>query len=328
MSKLLDKLQKNSKIKYTSTLAEADVFSEGDFVPTRVPMINVALSGNLDKGISRGIHILAGPSRHFKTSFGLLLVSSYLAHHKDAALLFYDSEFGSPQDYFESYGVDPNRVMYTPVGSVEELRNDLNNQLEGLTKKDKVIIMIDSIGNLASKKELDDALSGKSVADMTRAKAIKSLFRTITYDLNMKEIPLIGINHTYLSQDFMPKNVVSGGTAVMYNANHVWIIGRRQNKTGTEVTGYDFIVNVEKSRFVKEKSKIPITVSWGGGIDTYSGLLECAMELGVVESPSNGWYQRVGEMVKHRKKDLDEFFWQPILDDPDFQKLIREKYEV
>ena len=85
---------------------------------------------------------------------------------------------------------------------------------------------------------------------------------------------------------------------------------------------------MEKSRFVKEKTKIPISVNWNGGINTYSGLLECAMELGVVESPSNGWYQRVGEMTKLRKKDLDGSFWTPILEDPEFQKLIRDKYEV
>ncbi len=36
-----------------------------------------------------------------------------------------------------------------------------------------VIIVVDSVGNLASKKEVDDALEGKSVADMTRAKQMK-----------------------------------------------------------------------------------------------------------------------------------------------------------
>ena len=327
-SSLIDKLQKNSKISHTTSLANADVFEVGEFVPTTVPMVNVALSGDLNKGISRGTHIIAGNSKHFKSHFGLLLVSSYLDHDPEAVVLFYDSEFGSPQDYFKTYNIDPNRVIYTPVGNVEDLKVDLNNQLAGIEKKDKVIIMIDSLAGLASKKELEDAMSGKSVADMTRAKALRSFFRTITYELNMKEIPLIAINHIYQTMDFIPQNVVSGGTAVMYNANHVWIIGRRQNKDGTEVKGYDFIINVEKSRFVKEKSKIPITVNWNGGIDAYSGLLDCAIDLGVVESPTKGWYQRVGEMAKHRKKDLDEFFWQPILDDPEFQKLIREKYEV
>ena len=45
-------------------------------------------------------------------------------------------------------------------------------QLEALDRSDRVIIVIDSIGNIASKKEMEDALDEKSVADMSRAKAL------------------------------------------------------------------------------------------------------------------------------------------------------------
>ena len=131
----------------------------------------------------------------------------------------------------------------------------------------------------------------KSVADMTRAKALKGLFRMITPMLTIKDIPLLAINHTYMEQGMFPKAVVSGGTGVMYSADNVWIIGRRQEKTGTEITGYDFVINVEKSRFVKEKSKIPISVSWEGGIEKWSGLTEVALDIGYVVKPKNGWYQ-------------------------------------
>ena len=53
------------------------------------------------------------------------------------------------------------------------------------------------MGNLASKKEVEDAEAGKSVADMSRAKAFKSLFRMVTPHLTLKDIPLIVVNHTY-----------------------------------------------------------------------------------------------------------------------------------
>ena len=112
--------------------------------------------------------------------------------------------------------------------------------------------MVDSVGNIASKKEVEDAENMKSVADMTRATALKGLFRMITPMLTLKDIPLLAVNHTYMEQGMFPKAVVSGGTGVMYSADNVWIIGRRQEKTGTEITGYDFVINVEKSRFVKE----------------------------------------------------------------------------
>ena len=256
----MDKLKKNSKLKHTDVLSESKFFNEKDFTPTDVPMINVALSGSVDGGLSSGLIVLAGPSKHFKTSFALLMASAYLKKHKDAVMLFYDSEFGSPQAYFKQFDIDTSRVLHTPITNVEELKFDLIGQLDNLDRKDNVIVVIDSIGNLASKKEMEDTMNEKSVADMSRAKALKGLFRMTTPYLAMKNIPLLAVNHTYMEIGLFPKAIVGGGTGIYYSADNIWIIGRRQNKTGTEVTGYDFVVNIEKSRYVKEKSKIPVTV--------------------------------------------------------------------
>ena len=95
-------------------------------------------------------------------------------------MLFYDSEFGSPQSYFKQFDIDTSRVLHTPITNVEELKFDMIGQLEALDRKDKVIVVIDSVGNLASKKEMEDAINEKSVADMSRAKALKGLFRMTT----------------------------------------------------------------------------------------------------------------------------------------------------
>ena len=316
---VMDKLKKNSKIKSSAVLSESVFFSDKEMTPTEVPMINVALSGDPDGGLSPGLTVLAGPSKHFKTSFALLMAGAYLKEHEDAVLLFYDSEFGSPQSYFESFGINTDRVLHTPITDVEQLKFDLVGQLENIERNDKVIVVIDSIGNLASKKELEDALNEKSVADMSRAKALKGLFRMVTPYLAMKNIPLLAVNHTYQEIGLFPKAIVSGGTGIYYSADNIWILGRQQQKQGMEVKGYNFVINVEKSRFVKEKSKIPITVTWEGGIAPYSGLLDVALAGGYVQKPNVGWYCRVdmetGELVqpKVREKDtLQEEFWKPI----------------
>ena len=331
----MDKLKKNSKIKTTAVLADSIFFQEQDTVVTDVPMVNVALSGDVDGGLTSGLTVLAGPSKHFKTSFALLMASAYLKEHSDAVLLFYDSEFGSPQQYFESFGIDTNRVLHTPITDVEQLKFDLVSQLDNIERGDKVIIVIDSIGNLASKKELEDALNEKGVADMSRAKALKGLFRMSTPYLTMKNIPLLAVNHTYQEIGLFPKAIVSGGTGIYYSADNIWIIGRQQNKTGMEIKGYNFVINVEKSRFVKEKSKVPITVSWEGGIESYSGLLDVALAGNYVAKPSNGWYCRVdqetGELLdpKVREKDtLQKDFWTPIFDGTDFKKFIKGHYQI
>jgi len=332
---IMDKLKKNSKVQGTEILSQSKFFNEKDMVPTNVPMVNVALSGSVDGGVTPGLTVLAGPSKHFKTSFALLMAGAYLEAKPDAVMLFYDSEFGSPQSYFEQFGIDTSRVLHTPIANVEELKFDLINQLEQIDREDDVIIVIDSIGNLASKKELEDAINEKSVADMSRAKALKGLFRMTTPYLTMKNIPMLAINHTYQELGLFPKAVVSGGTGIYYSADNIWIIGRQQEKTGQEVTGYNFVINVEKSRYVKEKSRIPIGVSWEGGVQRYSGLLDVAIAGGFVIKPSNGWYQRVdtdtGEVLgtKVRTKDtLNAEFWEPIFETTNFAKFLEKTYKV
>ena len=131
---VMDKLKKNSKIKESSILNESKFFSVKDQVATDVPMVNVALSGDPDGGLSSGLTVLAGPSKHFKTSFALLMAAAYLKKHKDAVCLFYDSEFGSPQSYFETFGIDASRVLHTPIVDVEQLKFDLVGQLDNIER--------------------------------------------------------------------------------------------------------------------------------------------------------------------------------------------------
>jgi RecA/RadA recombinase len=331
---ILDKIKKNSSIKDSAILSKSKFFTSKDMIPTSVPIINVALSGKLDGGLTPGLTMWAGPSKHFKTAFSLLMAKSYLEKYPDAALLFYDSEFGTPQSYFDSFGIDTNRVLHTPLTDIEQLKFDIMQQLTQLERGEHLIIVIDSIGNLASKKEVDDALDGKSVADMSRAKQVKSLFRMVTPHLSLKDIPMIVVNHTYKEIGMFPKDIVGGGTGSYYSADNIFIIGRQQEKEGTEIVGYNFIINVEKSRYVKEKSKIPVSVSFDGGISKWSGLLDLALESKHVVKPSNGWYSKVDEdgvveEKKYRIKDTDtKEFWLPILKQKSFRDFVESKYMI
>lgn len=332
---ILEKIKKNSSIKESAILSKSKFFTDKDMIPTAVPAINIALSGRLDGGLTPGLTMWAGPSKHFKTAFSLLMAKSYMEKYEDAALLFYDSEFGTPQSYFKTFNIDTDRALHTPITDIEQLKFDIMNQLQNLERGEHLIIVIDSIGNLASKKEVEDALEQKSVADMSRAKQIKSLFRMVTPHLTMKDIPMIVVNHTYKEIGMFPKDIVGGGTGSYYSADNIFIIGRQQEKEGTEIVGYNFIINVEKSRYVKEKSKIPVTVSFDGGISKWSGLLDLALESGHVIKPSNGWYSKVdietGEVSeqKFREKDTNtKEFWLPILKTDSFQNFIKGKYQV
>lgn len=337
---LKERLIKASTSKLTADLTKSKLFNGRDEVKTRIPMLNIALGGELDTGLQSGLTIFAAPSKHFKTLFGLTMVAAYMKKYPDAICLFYDSEFGASEAYFRSMGVDLTRVVHTPIQSVEKLKIDMTNQLEAIERGEKVIIFIDSIGNTASKKETQDAIDEKEVGDMSRAKSLKSLFRIVTPYLTIKDIPCVAINHTAMEIGGMyPKEIMGGGTGILYSANTVFFISKRQVKEGTELTGYDFTLKAEKSRTVKEKSTFPITVNFDGGIDPFSGLIEMAVELGFVVKPKNGWYARAyldketGEMIQEEKswriKATDSVeFWGPLFKHGPFRDAIKMRYKL
>lgn len=333
MASLTERLLKNSTIELTATLNKSKVYGKKDVIRTSVPLINIALSGRIDGGLSSGLTCIAGPSRHFKTGFSLLIAKAYLDTYPEAVILFYDSEFGAPQGYFTANGIDPARVIHTPIKNIEEFRNDIVKQLESITREDKVIIVVDSIGNLASLKEVNDAVDGKTVEDMSRAKKLKGLFRIITPYLNLNDIPMVAINHSYQEIGLYPKNIMGGGTGPMLAADTVWMLGRAQEKDQDGISGYHFTINIEKSRFVKEKSKLPITVSYEKGIIKYSGLLELALEAGVVIKPKNGWYKKADAKETDPSLRADAInnsseFWLDIFKTTNFSEWISNKFAL
>ena len=206
---LMERLKKASKIELASTFDKSVVMNQKDMTHLPIPALNIALSGDLEGGLTPGLTMIAGESKTFKTLYSLVCAKAYLDKYDDGVLLFYDSEMGASQDYFESLEIDPQRVLHVPVTDVEQLKFDIMSQLEEIKRGDHVIIVVDSIGNLASKKEVEDALNEKSAADMTRAKQLKSLTRMVTPHLNLKNIPMIIINHIYMDMGLFPKAITS-----------------------------------------------------------------------------------------------------------------------
>lgn len=330
MSDLMAKLKKSNTIKGSSVLSQSKFFTD-EFYSSGIPVLDIALSARVKGGgFSRGSILIAGDSKTFKTLFMLILAKNYLEAVPDSIFIFYDCEFGTNTGTMESVGIDPERVMHKPIHNIEQLKHDVTQTLDDLDEKDNVIIGIDSLGQIASAKEIEDAIDGKSVADMTRAKALNSFWRIVNPYLNTKKIPMIAIGRSYDSQDRYPKPVISGGKGMEFTPNNIWIIGKQQEKDGKDYVGNNFIVNVHKSRLVKEKSKFPIKVTFEDGLFKYSGLLEIARTTGHIETGKLGWYNVKGSDKKLRKADFedDPSFWEPILEDPDFQEQVKNMYEL
>lgn len=339
-SALMERMLKNSKIEGVERLIDSEILNEKPPAQTRVKLINVALSGKIDGGVpgSGGCTLICGPSRHYKSSYGLIAVKGFLDANPDGICLYYNNEFGIKKPYFENAGIDMTRIIHLPVENLEKFKFDIVSRLEDLTIEDKVIIFYDSFGGAASKKELQDAIDEKSSADFTRSKTIKSIMRMITPYLYMKNIPFIGIAHTYVDMNSYggTKQIVGGGTGMYYNPDAIWIVGKSQVKEGEEKVGSTFTINIEKSRFVKEGSKIPIVVRWDSGIANYSGFAELAKEFGIVTDGRRGksftlQYTKLDGTVIDtllKRNDEDETFWETVLKETDLAYRIEKYYSI
>jgi RecA/RadA recombinase len=336
----MKRMQKASVLSKAAIMAESEIFSKRYEINLPVPLMNLFYSGRLDGAMMPGMHMIAGPSRHFKSNLSMVALKAFQEQYPEGIIIFYDSEFGSLPVYFEDAGIDTTRILHCPVTNFEEYKFDIAQKLEEIKDDDYVFMYTDSLGNLASKKEVEDAKKGNDAMDMTRAKAGKSISRIITPYLTTKHIWFIGIQHTYDTIEMYSKKVMSGGQGWMLSSHTVAIMGKRQLKEKDEgggLKGFDFVINAEKNRYIKEKSALPITVTFEGGIARYSGLLDIAVATGFVERPSNRSYTRPyildengePESILWKKSDLETpEFWEPLLALDSFQDAAEKLYSL
>lgn len=330
---LSSRLMKSIKVNHGVTFMNSEKcvanIANDEYIKSDIPMLNVALSGDVNKGLSYGVTVFAGPSKHFKTSYGLELMSAFQKQYKDGVCVYLDSEFGSI-DTLNNFDIDKERVLHVPVTNIEELKFNVISLLENIAEGEKVFLFVDSIGNLASKKELEDAQNEKSVADMTRAKQLKGFFRMITPLIKLKKVYTYFIAHTYDTQEMFSKKVVSGGTGITYSADTVIIVGKSQEKDGTELSGFKFTLNIDKSRSIKEKSKIGIIATFDKGIQHYSGLDEIAVECGIVDKVKRRSNMLVFKDMEIKEKDAGTHkeFWDKVFAESDLAECISLKYKL
>ena len=135
---------------------------------------------------------------------------------------------------------------------------------------------------------IDDAVSGSEKSDMTRSKILKSIFRIIMTPLADLKIPFIFTNHTYMTQDFISRQVAGGGTGPEYAASIVLFLTKAQLKEGAEKTGIIVTAKPNKNRFAKPHP-IKFHLHYTKGMNPYVGLENyvswetCGITKGVIE---------------------------------------------
>lgn len=281
------------------SVMETSSFSEvTEWIDTGNYHLNACISGTVFGGWpnNRACSI-AGPSGTGKTY--LMLNTIKRAIDMGYSVIYYDSEAAVDRDQMKKFGIDTNKVNYQPVNTVQDFRTSVTR----ITKKmqdakaagaelPKVMIILDSAGNLATAKEIEDSITGSDKADMSRSKILKSIFRIIMTPLADLKIPFLFTNHTYMTQDYIARQVAGGGTGPEYAASIVLFLNKAQLKEGDQKAGIVVTAKPNKNRFAKPQN-IKFHLHFSKGMNRFVGLENyvswdiCGVDRGTID-PKTG----------------------------------------
>ena len=261
-----------------SVMSNSSFSDVTEWIDTGNYHLNACVSGSLFGGWPNNRSCsIAGPSGTGKTY--LILNSIRRAIDMGYSVIFYDSEAAVDKHLMKKFGIDTDKVNYQPINTVQEFRSSVTTITKRMQEAKragaelpKMMIILDSAGNLATQKEIDDAVSGNEKADMTRSKILKSIFRIIMTPLADLKIPFLFTNHTYQTQDFISRQVAGGGTGPEYAASIVLFLNKAQLKDSSgEKAGIIVTARPNKNRFAKP-NPIKFHLHFSEGMNRFVGL--------------------------------------------------------
>jgi RecA/RadA recombinase len=307
MNKIVKDLLKTSKNGYGFVLSDDEnPYRAVEFVSTDCPMLNAILyDGDIKKGLPLGRRVMiSGESSSGKSYFINFLIKSFLTKMKNSICVLFETEGSSVYEMAKSHGIDPNQVMVLPVSSIEDFKTQCVNLLEKIEQcknpnsehynkeyaESNFIFVLDSLGMLDSNKALEDAQEGHHVADFTRAKQIRSVFRLITLKLSLTKIPMLTVNHTYdaIGKTYVQK-MTGGGLGPRFSADISLMCNKsKEVDKDKKQVGVCIRIKVDKSRYMKEGIDVEFPISFQKGLYRYAGILEKAVDCGMITCKAAG----------------------------------------
>ena len=345
MSNLVDKaFAKLQKLNSNATTLEKNTLSNvTEWIDTGCLVLNSILSGSLYGGVPKGrITIFAGDSGCGKT----FILNKILAHAQQKGMVpvIFDTEVAVENEGAEKVGLDTSNVKYVPVDTVESCRNQIMTFLDEVEKEPelhgKFIISIDSLGNLASEKEINDAGANKGAMDMgLRAKQLKSMMRIITYKAAVTGTTVIASNHTYADPGALHPTLVkqqAGGSGPVYMASILVQMAAKKEKTDagntndealTESRNYSGVtlrMLTVKNRFIPAFLQGEAYLNFKTGLEKYSGLKDIAVSHGIIQQNGSTYSMGEKKLGYYKNWRNDEETWSNVL--PKLESSISEKY--
>ena len=270
-------------------------------------LVDEALGGGYPKG--RIVEIL-GPESSGKSTLMLHLVAE--AQKAGGLCAFVDAENALDIGYAKSLGVDVDSLIISQPSSGEEALRIA----EHLTRTGKLaVIVIDSVAALVPKAEIEGEIGDNHVG--RQARLMSQALRALAPLANKTETIIAFVNQYRMKIGVMfgdPRTTPGGQALKYYSSQRIEIARKAVNKDPTtgEVLSIRSRVKVIKNKVAAPFREAEFNIIFGEGIDTYSEILELAIEKDLI-AKSGAWYHLNDEervqgtlnMVRYLKANPD-----------------------
>lgn len=323
MSNFFNNLVDELKDEDTKILSEGGASAEyTGCIDTGSYALNAVLSGSIYGGVPNNkVTAFAGESATGKTFFVLGIVKQFLDSNPTGGVIYFDTEAAVTKGMMEDRGIDTSRVVISEPDTIQKFRHTALKIIENYaaqkeSKREPMIMILDSLGQLSSTKEMEDTMEGKETKDMTKAQILKATFRVLNLKLAKIGVPLMVTNHVYdVVGSYVPMKAMSGGSGLKYTASTIVMLTKKKEKDGTTVVGNIVKAKMQKSRLTKENAQVEIKITYEHGLDRYYGLLDIAEKHGIIKKSSTRYELPDGQKVfgKSINANPEKYYTQDML---------------
>lgn len=284
-------------------------FSLGNYV------LNKIVSGSFFKGVPQGRVLgLAGPSGSGKSFVAANAMRE--AQREGAHVVTVDSENALDDEFVQKIGVNTEEgYTYTEADTIAQCKKVVSSFIKGYKNEygddpeaPKVLFIIDSLDMLITDTEEEHFKKGESKGDQgQRNKQLKAMLREFVQAVKRPNISIIVTTQVYKNQEPMNGEglwIVSD--AVKYSLSQIILLNKLKLKgENKEVDGIRMKAEGYKTRFTKPFQNVMIEVPYDTGMDPYNGLLDTAVNMGIVHSKGSRYYVDGEDKTWYRKQFHD-----------------------
>jgi len=293
-------------------------------------IINKILSGKYQKAFPQGrISAITGPSAAGKT-----FVASNVAREaleNEIGVLYIDTENAIDNGHLKSMGIDPDHplLQYADCSTLTQCIFIVSSFIKAYRESGethKFLIIIDSLDMLQTDSDAEKYDKNTIGGDQGQwAKQCKKMLGAFVQDLKRVNIHMLCTKQVYANQDPIDskQNPWKFTDSLKFAFSQILVVSRLLLKdkdtntfNGIKLQAFEF-----KTRLTQPFQKCKIEVPYETGMDKYTGTLEAASGLGIVEK-NGGWYTFKGEKFQEHRWKKDDAFKELI-----FQELLKHESE-